>query len=71
MPIEETPFEQEVLAFALKVTLVFTVLPLAGLLTVTPAKADAAEKRTRMQSVLRTCFFIRVFLPLGMILETP
>lgn len=64
MPIEATPLEQEVLAEALKKTLEFTVLPLVGLLTVTPANAYADEKRTRMEMVLRACFFIRVFLPL-------
>ncbi len=43
IPIEATPFEQEeVVAEATKFTLVPTVLPFVGLVTVTPAKADVA-----------------------------
>ena len=61
--MEATPLEQEVDAVALKETLPLTVLLLVGLLTVTPANADTAEHRTRMESVLRTCFFIRVISP--------
>ena len=67
MPIEATPFAQEVDAEALKETLPLTVLLLVGLLTVTPANADTAEHRARMESVLTTCFFIRVISPVGII----
>jgi hypothetical protein len=45
MPIEATPFEQEVLPEATKLTLVPTVLPFDGMETVTPAKADVAAKK--------------------------
>jgi hypothetical protein len=44
MPIEATPFEQEVLLEATKLTEEPTVLPLLGLEIETPAKADAAAK---------------------------
>jgi hypothetical protein len=64
MPIEPTPLEQEVDAEALKLTLPLTVLPFAGLLTVTPAIADATEKRTNMAAAIGTCFFILTFLRL-------
>ena len=65
MPMEATPLEQEVDAVALKETLPLTVLLLVGLLTVTPANAEIAEHRTRMESVLKTCIFIRVISPVG------
>ena len=65
MPMEATPLAQGVDAVALKQTLPLTVLLLVGLLTVTPANADTAEQRTRMESVAKTCFFIRVISPVG------
>ena len=43
---------------ATKLTLEPTVAPLDGLFTVTPAKADAAKKRTRIAVESRTSFFI-------------
>jgi hypothetical protein len=51
-------------AEALKFTLVLTVLPFAGLLTVTPANEDATEKKTKMAVDAKTCFFIWAFLRL-------
>ena len=64
MPIEAIPFEHEVEAEALKLTLPLTVLPLLGLLTVTPAIADATEKKTKTAVDARTCFFIWALLRL-------
>lgn len=46
--MEAIPFEQDVVAEATNLTPVPTVLPLSGLLTVTPAKADALKKDTRI-----------------------
>jgi hypothetical protein len=65
MPIEATPFEQEVVLEAMKLTDVPWVLLLAGLVTVTPAKADEAAK-THTTMGIRACFFIRAFSPVGM-----
>ena len=62
MPIEATPFEQDVVAEATNFTLELTVLPLDGLLTVTPAKVDAAIKSTKIAVESCTCFFICRFL---------
>jgi hypothetical protein len=47
MPILATPFEQEVVADALKATGPDTVAPLAGELTVTPANAAGAPIASR------------------------
>jgi hypothetical protein len=40
MPIDPTPFEQEVVAEATKLTVEPTVLPLVGVVMVTPANAE-------------------------------
>ena len=58
---------------ATKWTLVPTVLPFAGLDTVTPANADVAAKKTTTTAVeIRACFFIfRLFSPVGMIGQRP
>lgn len=56
MPIEPTPLEQELLAEAVKFTLVPTVLPFDGLLIVTPAKAEAVANTRMVKS--GACFFI-------------
>lgn len=59
MPIAATPFEQEVVAEATKLTLEPTVEPLDGLLTVTPAKAAVAViKSTRIAVESCSSFFI-------------
>ena len=59
MPIEPTPLEQEVLAVATKLTVLPIVLPLEGLLIVTPANAGAAARaNTRMEVQSRAHFFI-------------
>jgi hypothetical protein len=44
--MDATPFEQDVVAVATKFTLVPTVLPFAGLDTVTPANADVAARKS-------------------------
>jgi hypothetical protein len=57
--MDATPFEQDVVAVATKLTLVPTVLPFAGLDTVTPAYADvAARKSTKIAVAVQTGFFI-------------
>ena len=67
--MEATPFEQDVLAVATIFTLVPTVLPFAGLETVTPAKADVAAKKTTTMTVsILACFFIlNYFSPVGIV----
>jgi hypothetical protein len=44
MPIDPTPFEQEVVAEATKLTVEPTVLPLVGVVIVTPANAEIDAK---------------------------
>ena len=64
MPIEATPFEQDdAVAVATNFTDVPTVLLLAGLVTVTPAKAETAVNRhTEIAERWRADFFIGAFL---------
>jgi len=64
--MDATPFEHEVVAVATKLTLVPTVLPFAGLDTVTPANDLAAKRRTNVAAETRS-FFIWDTLQLGFI----
>ena len=58
--MEPTPLEQEVVAEAMKFTFVLTVLPLVGLVTVTPANAEIdAQKIARHRG---ECFLMSAFL---------
>jgi hypothetical protein len=59
MPIEATPLEQEVLLVATKLTDVLTVLPLLGLVTVTPANENTDAIKTEIR--IRAIFFITDF----------
>src|ERR1700730_15981979 len=71
MPIEATPFEQEVLLEATKLTEEPTVLPLLGLEIETPAQADAAAKtKTQIEIAIRAGFFIRPFFSIGKVFES-
>jgi len=58
--MEATPFEQDVVAWATKLTLVPTVLLFDGLDTVTPAKAVFATAMKTRMAVLKASFFIWV-----------
>ena len=51
--MEATPLEQEVVAVALKDTVEPTVLPFTGLLTVTPANADATDARKKVVKIAK------------------
>ena|ERR1022692_3644797 len=71
MPIEATPFEQEVLLEATKLTEELTVLPLLGLEIETPAKADAATKtKKQIEIAIMAGFFIRPFFSIGKVFES-
>ena len=71
MPIEATPFEQELLLEATKLTEEPTVLPLLGLEIETPAKADAAAKtKTQIEIAIMAGFFIRPFFSIGKVFES-
>jgi hypothetical protein len=62
MPIDSTPFGQDVVPFAAKVTDDPTVLPFPGLVTVTPANAEVPAKTKMIRKKIRVCFFIRTYL---------
>ena len=59
MPIEPTPFEQEVLAEATNLTEELTVLPFPGLDTDTLANAGAVANTHKTEEIrIKTCLFI-------------
>lgn len=62
MPIDATPFGQDVFPLATKLTDDPTVLPFPGLVTVTPANAEVPAKNKMIRRKIRGCFFIRTYL---------